>query len=395
MDRDEILRTYDDWYRDTYEDRFSEGDPWRDSLFGYKLDVVRELLPDQGRWLDLGCGTGRLLGRFPDVDREGLDLSPSMLSMAQSANPGTTFHEGSFWAPRPEWQGSWDLLTNLWMAYQYADSLKQLEEGIGSWASWLKPDGSLVIHVADSEDIARGLQLPWEDADTPVFGHLTYLTGIVWTWQETNGRIHDLVAPQLQHLVNVFGRHFEEVEVRRWPAIAPGWLRPKAIIGHRPLAQPRTREEVGYHHPYRVTFPPRDHPLEGDPWRPGDDPGELGPAGALAPTIAAAPFGGSRDDDSLGHSVDALAAQVGALRDELSQVRDLLVRPDGQGVRQYDIVGVMHDQVGGIRRELAELSDRIFSSGVVVRGTGSVAGQRPATVASKLKQMARRVTERS
>ncbi|HIK30725.1 MAG TPA: class I SAM-dependent methyltransferase [Oscillatoriales cyanobacterium M59_W2019_021] len=50
------------------------------------LDYVE--LPESSRVLDLGCGTGKLLGRladrFPDLQGTGLDFSEEMLSQARS-----------------------------------------------------------------------------------------------------------------------------------------------------------------------------------------------------------------------------------------------------------------------------------------------------------------------
>lgn len=263
MDKDEILSIYDDWYADTYDERFHGGDLWNDNLAAYKVELVGELLPEGGRWLDTGCGTGMHLSAFPDVERCGLDLSPSMLEKAAEANPAVPFVNGSYLDEHPEWVDHWDLVTNLWLSYQFVDSIKQIHQTVGNLASWVKPDGALLMHVADCEDVARGTQLPWEDPETPVFSDSLFITAVVWTWKESNGRIHrDLIAPQLQRMVNILAQFFEDVEVRRWPSTFPGSDRPKAVIGRRKRAVPLTPDEIGDNYPYTLTYPPPDHPRE-------------------------------------------------------------------------------------------------------------------------------------
>lgn len=340
MDRDEILRIYDPWYADTYDERFHGGDAWNANLAAYKVEVVGELLPPGGRWLDVGCGTGKHLSAFPDVEREGLDLSPSMVEKARAANPGVTINEGSYLDEHPEWVGHWDVVTNLWLSYQFVDSLKQLEQAVANMASWVAPDGCLFLHVADCEDVARGTVLPWEDPETPVFGDSLYVTSVTWTWKESNGRTHhDLVAPQLQRMVNIVARDFEEVEVRRWPAIDLHSGRPKGVVGRRKRAQPLPLADVGSAYPYTLVYPPRDHPRENDPSRPGDPVVEPPPAPPPGPTEAEREL------------VAGVRAEVATIRSDISALAGVVAPPtDGEG---YDTLAVVHDQVWALREDLA------------------------------------------
>jgi SAM-dependent methyltransferase len=263
VDKDEILSIYDDWYAESYDERFHGGDVWNDNLGAYKIELVGELLPPGGRWLDTGCGTGKHLSAFPDVERAGLDLSPSMLVQARKNNPGVEFTNGSYLDEHPEWVEQWDLVSNLWLSYQFVDSIRDIHRTVANLASWVKPDGALLMHVADCEDVARGIDLPWEDPETPVFSDSLYITAVLWSWKEANGREHkDLVAPQLQRMVNIFAQFFEDIEVRRWPSTFPGSDRPKAVIGRKKRAVPLHPDEVDRTYPYRLTFPPPDHPRE-------------------------------------------------------------------------------------------------------------------------------------
>jgi SAM-dependent methyltransferase len=378
VDRDEVLNIYDEWYADTYDERFHGGDAWNANLAAYKLEIVGELLPPGGTWLDVGCGTGKHLSAYPDVEREGLDLSPSMVAKAKEANPGVPIHLGSYLDDHPEWVGRWDLVTNLWLSYQFVDSLKLVEQAVANMASWVAPTGSLFMHVADCEDVARGTLLPWEDPETPVFGDSLFVTSVTWTWKESNGRTHyDLVAPQLQRMVNIVARHFEVVEVRRWPAIDLVSGRPKGVVGRKKREQPLTAAEVGNRYPYTVLFPPRDHPGENDPSRPGD-PG-YGEPSAPPPD----PTGEVLNDlqnqlaESRGEVAQVrgevaqvrgelaqvqgeLSALVGAVRGDISELATALLPP--AGVEQYDTLGVVHEQVWALRRDVEELMKAVADS---------------------------------
>lgn len=344
MNRDEILAIYDEWYADSYDGRFHADDDWNANLGGYKVEVVQELLPPDGRWLDVGCGTGKHLSALPDVRREGLDLSPSMVARARAANPDVTIHEGSYLDDHPEWTGAWDLVTNLWLSYQFVDSLKLLEQAVANMASWVSSDGAIFMHVADCEDVARGVDLPWEDPETPVFGDSLFVTSVTWTWKESNGRTHhDLVAPQLQRMVNIIARDFEEVEVRRWPAIDPESAlgRPKGVIGRKKRPTPISADEVGNCYPFTLTYPPRDHPREHDPHRPEDPP---------RPSEAAP------DESGEATRLADIERQLGELRSDISALAEALTAaaPENEEA-QYDTLGVVHEQVWAVRRELADL----------------------------------------
>lgn len=380
MNRDEILRIYDPWYAENYDERFHGGDLWNDNLGGYKIDIVGQLLADGGRWVDVGCGTGKHLSAFPDVEREGLDLSPHMVEQARAANPGVTITEGSYLDDRPQWVEQWDLVTNLWLSYQFVDSLKLLEQAVANMASWVKPSGAMFMHVADAEDVARGVKLPWVDEATPVFGDALYVTSVTWTWQESNGRTHhDLVAPQLQRMVNILARHFEYIEVHRWPAIDPESAlgRPKGIVGRRKRATPLDAAEVGDHYPYTLTYPPRDHPREQDPRRPGDPDFPEATSPPLPPAAEQA--------------VEAVGAQVDQVRQNLDALTTALFPPPDPD--RYDTLAVVHEQVWELRREMAELHQAVAASGHAAPAVQPSGGPPLASVSTRgvAKELARRI----
>src|SRR6267142_5434103 len=105
MNTRQVLETYDDDYAQTYNERFLLNERSR-IAFDREIRIVKDLLPDVGKWLDVACGTGCLLSQFPGVPRAGLDISPVMLELARQANRDALFFkEGDFKAAVPEWDG--------------------------------------------------------------------------------------------------------------------------------------------------------------------------------------------------------------------------------------------------------------------------------------------------
>jgi ubiquinone/menaquinone biosynthesis C-methylase UbiE len=129
MDRRQVLTTYDEQYARTYDERFILSEHYR-SKNEFEVEVLTELLQDGGHWLDVACGTGYFLSRFPGVPRAGLDISPAMLARAREANPDALFfREGDFTEDVPEWHGQWDLVTCMWYAYGMVESLAEVDPG--------------------------------------------------------------------------------------------------------------------------------------------------------------------------------------------------------------------------------------------------------------------------
>jgi SAM-dependent methyltransferase len=94
---DERKRTVQTAY-DTLGPRFGEwgerieGDPWERFL-----DELADRLPDTGRVLDLGCGSGAKISRLAQrFELVAVDLSEEQLRLARAAVPGATLVHGDF-----------------------------------------------------------------------------------------------------------------------------------------------------------------------------------------------------------------------------------------------------------------------------------------------------------
>lgn len=152
---------YDRW-SDFYD---TEGNPLLD------LDevIVRKLLPDQRglRVLDLGCGTGRHLGRFLDAGARvvGLDFSAGMLAQARrkfGRRPDLTLLEADASADLPLEPGSFDLVFSSLVLEHVADV-----DGFFRQAARLcRPDGTLLLTTMHPALFLRDVQAHYVDRDS-------------------------------------------------------------------------------------------------------------------------------------------------------------------------------------------------------------------------------------
>ena len=232
MDAKRLLRLYDESYAADYSSRFLTSNLAKSDA-EHEVRLLATLLQPGGRWLDVACGTGFFLSRFPECEREGLDLSPSMLALARKANPGVTFHLGNFLDERPEWRNHWDLVSCMWYAYGLVESMEQIEKLVDNLASWTSPGGQCFVPLADPRLIA-GVDLPHIPA-SPWPGRVS-IDAILWSYSEDDGaKVHEfLIAPQVEHMQMLFSRHFAVVELATYPPPMPGSRR--ALIASRKRA---------------------------------------------------------------------------------------------------------------------------------------------------------------
>jgi SAM-dependent methyltransferase len=264
-----VLEVYDDEYAAAYDDRFLLA-AWPKQGADFEADVLRGLLRDGSRWLDVGCGTGYFLSLFPEVSRAGIDLSPSMLERARAANPDALFfEERDFREDVPEWRGAWSVVSCMWTAYNYVQSVLEVEQLVANMVRWTEPGGAVFIPVMDLEDIRPHTVLPYEE-HPDVWGGTIALTSITWTWDEpgTGKRHEHLVAPHVGHFVRLLERDFTTVEVVRYPLFMPGFVSRKAVVatGRREPGE-QGRAEVIWH-------PVPRHPDEEQVDRAGDHPSD-------------------------------------------------------------------------------------------------------------------------
>jgi len=228
MKRHEIVQLYSDAYAAKYEEEFLEA-PLARSDTEAELHLLEKFLVPGVNWLDVACGTGFFLRHFPDVDRAGIDLSPAMLRLARRGNPTIPLLEHDFRDPIPEWKDRWGLVSCMWYAYGFADTIDDLGKLIANLWSWTSLSGTCFVPLADPNLIA-GVNLPYR-APTHNAGRVI-ITGIIWSYIEDSiGAVHaHLLAPNVEFMVELFGRYFERVDIVRYPPAFAGWQGRPALV---------------------------------------------------------------------------------------------------------------------------------------------------------------------
>lgn len=258
MKPSEVLDLYDDPYAAAYDERFLLGEfprTWAE----FEVSVLSGLLDADSRWLDVACGTGYFLSRFPGVERAGLDLSPSMVETAVRANPDATIRRGNYLDPFEEWSERWMVVSCMWSAYSYVQSMSEIEQLVDNLVRWTAVGGALFIPVLDHEDLRDRLRIVYEEPADP-WGGTVALTGVTWSWSEPEtGKVHrHLVAPHLEHLLKLVGHRFARIEVIHYPRCRPDGLVRRAIVatGKRLPGDTRPAELV------RRPVPPLESPAQ-------------------------------------------------------------------------------------------------------------------------------------
>lgn len=238
MDKDAIRTLYGEEYAERYDEKYLFS-PIHRSDTDFEVQTIDRLFGKTGAWLDVACGTGYYLSRFPDRRRAGCDISPAMMTKARQANPDVPIHEHSFLEPRPEWNGKWDLVSCMWYAYCYVDCMDKVWRVFDHLAEWTAPGGTCFVPVCDLNLIFKTL-LPTHELPTLDPGHV-YLDGIVWSYKEHSGEHHrQLFAPHPELIAKYMGRYFPDIEVIDYPPAMPGWTlgRSALVARHRTRAQP-------------------------------------------------------------------------------------------------------------------------------------------------------------
>jgi SAM-dependent methyltransferase len=238
--RQDVVTLYDDAYAAAYEAKFLL-DPLVLADTDSELRLLGHLLTPGVSWLDVACGTGYFLRHFPETQRAGIDLSPAMLRLARQGSPGIELREQDYRDPVAEWDNRWGLVSCMWYAYGFTETIAELDRLVANLWSWTAPTGTCFVPLADPR-LITGQNIPYQ-APTHNDGRVM-ITGILWSYIEDDvGAAHaHLLAPNIEFMVELFQQYFERVEIIRYPPPFQGWQGRPALLAkgkrHKPVKMP-------------------------------------------------------------------------------------------------------------------------------------------------------------
>lgn len=142
-----------------------------------------------GRLLDVACGTGEHLRYFREhFAVEGLDLSPELVEIARTKNPGVPVHVGDM---RDFSLGrAFDVVTCLFSSIGYMTSTGDLHAAVDTMSRHVSPGGLLIVE-------------PWFRPDQWNVGHIAL--SVV---DEEELKIVRMSTSKMEGAVSTFDLHF-------------------------------------------------------------------------------------------------------------------------------------------------------------------------------------------
>lgn len=185
----------------------------------FEIKTLSRLISAVDKWLDVACGTGFFLSKFSEIKRAGFDISPAMVKIAQQNNPSAMFiRVADYRNDFPEWAGQWGLVSCMWQAYSYVNTMAELEHVIQNLATWTADDG--ICFVPFGAPFGKNPDLPYQRQARSIWGGQVVNSGVIWSWiDEQTGKIHkNLIEPHPEHMKAMFKSHFNVVEVIEYPS---------------------------------------------------------------------------------------------------------------------------------------------------------------------------------
>ena len=226
MKKQEVQSLYSSSYVNDYNGAFID-----DPIFKGKTEAEEKVLAEiisifgaSSKWLDIACGTGYFLSRFPGTSRGGIDISKDMLARAERVNPGIQFLNGDMRDRGLIDCRSYNIISSMWWAYSYLDTIRQIKRFIKNVSQWLTPEGYFFLPIASIANLGCGVKgYPNNDFPYPLFNNLPTLggelaiTAVHWSWTEPNGSRHDhLLAPHPEVMRSLASQYFKSVSIIRY-----------------------------------------------------------------------------------------------------------------------------------------------------------------------------------
>ena len=243
MRPDQVRALYGGEYAKRFNTIWHDSDIWRPEAENH-IRTLQELVKPDTRWLDVGCGTGWMLSHFPDTERAGMDISPSMLAEARAANPTARFfREGDLRDDVPEWHDAWTLVSCNGAPWSYLDSMEEIHQVVKNLAAWTAPDGQCYLGIFDLTDYT-GIKAPYPPPGQERWIDIPVITGVFWSFYDAGGLHQNMIAPSIEYWIDLFCKEFRKVEILRWPHDPPFLLLPRRLLLASEKRQPGDTSEA-------------------------------------------------------------------------------------------------------------------------------------------------------
>lgn len=209
-DRAEV--PYDAGYAASYSTRWWNDEGWSADQHHFE-QLLGSHVGSGERWLDVGCGTGHFLSRFPDVSRAGVDISNAMLEVARATNPeAIEFRCGDVREPYIPWDDAWDVVSCTGEPWSYLRDDDDFRLWVARMAEWTAPDGVCINQIPDIQELVGTDIDYWFTEEKPPAGHVSIL-GVIWDMAEHDIVHGRMIWPSVDRWVRWYAEHFLHVEI--------------------------------------------------------------------------------------------------------------------------------------------------------------------------------------
>jgi 2-polyprenyl-3-methyl-5-hydroxy-6-metoxy-1,4-benzoquinol methylase len=179
--------------RDNYQEIAVSFAVTRDKNLGEAISRQAALVPAGARVLDAACGSGRLFQAFSgrDIDYQGFDGSPALITLAQERYPEASFSVADILDVKQDVRfpaGSYDFIFCL-AALQHLPGRRRRLEALRGLATKLKSDGRLILSNWNLRSLPKYRFHLWRQNLACLFGLSPYdRNDLVFPWQGNPGK---------------------------------------------------------------------------------------------------------------------------------------------------------------------------------------------------------------
>lgn len=141
-------KVFDNYYSNVYDKLF-----YNKRKNDFEVDyIVTKTKPNKhSNILDIGSGTGHHVAEFTEngINALGIDLSPSMVSVAKKTHPHSRYRVGDVMDGLMFTEGYFTHITCLFFTIYYIQDKRRFFENC---YKWLKPGGFIIIHLVDRDN---------------------------------------------------------------------------------------------------------------------------------------------------------------------------------------------------------------------------------------------------